>query len=181
MESRSIHASSRLLAPVATLAIAVAVAGCGSLGQLPGRVEQPHVVTMRDVDRYPEDSPVRPVLLWWRALQFGSADLAARYYSPELGLTPTKLERLIALGPDILNLRARIRVVDVEKWERRATVLVILTRAFRHPNGRTDKTRSPGSFNLVREDGRWLLSDNRYMQRILRSVQKFVKEAPPQP
>ena len=171
-------ASSRFLAPVATLTVAAAIAGCGSLGQLPGRVEQPDVVTRQDIARYPEDSPVRTVLRWWRALQFKSADLAARYYSPDVGMTPKALEGHLALPPDVLNTTAHLRVVDVEKSERGATVLIFLTNVFRHPNGRTDKTRAPNSFHLVRRDGRWLLADNRYIARIERSVKKFVEESP---
>jgi hypothetical protein len=178
MDSRSTLVSLRFLAPVATLAIAAALAGCGSLGQLPGRVEQPQVVTAEDIHRYPEGSPVRTVLQWWRALQFGNAELAARYYSPKLGLTPRKLEQALVVGPGgrILGVTAGLRVVDVEKWGRRATVLAFLTKEFRYPNGRTDKTSSTASFNVVRQGGRWFLADNSYLDRIFQTVKKFIEE-----
>jgi hypothetical protein len=176
MDSRSTLASFRFLAPVAALAIAAALAGCGSLGQLPGRVEKPQVVTVKDIDRYPEGSPARTVLLWWRALQFDNAELAARYYSPKLDLTPKRLEGALVAGPGILGLTADLRVVDVEKWGRRATVLAMLTKEFRHPNGRTDKTSVAASFNVVRQGERWFLADNRYIDRILRNAKKFFEE-----
>jgi hypothetical protein len=66
--------------------------------------------------------------------------------------------------------------VDVEKWGRRATVLAFLTKEFRHPNGRTDKTSVATSFNVVRQGGRWLLADNRYIDRVFRNVKEFVEE-----
>jgi hypothetical protein len=164
------------IGPAVALVVVAALAGCGELGELSGRIEQPHVVTMRDIARYPEDSPPRTVLLWWRALQFDSAELAARYYSPKLGLTPKGLEDALALSPDLLGVTAGLRVVDVEKSGRRATVLAILTKEFRHPNGRTDTTRVASSFNVVRQDGRWLLADNRYIDKILRNVKKFIEK-----
>jgi hypothetical protein len=179
MDSRSTLASFRFLAPVATLAIAAALAGCGSLGQLPGRVEQPHVVTVKEIDRYPEDSPVRTVLQWWRALQFGNPELAARYYSPKLDVTPKRVEEALAVGPGILGVTADLRVVDVEKWGRRATILALLTKEFRHPNGRTDKTSVTASFNVVRQGGRWFLADNRYIDRIMRNVKEFIEQGTP--
>jgi hypothetical protein len=176
MDSRSTLASFRFLAPVGTLAIAAALAGCGSLGQLPGRVEQPQVVTAQDIHRYPEGSPVRTVLLWWRSLQFGNAELAARYYSPKLGLTPKELERVLTVGPGILGVNAGLRVVDVEKWGSRGTVLAFLTKEFRHPNGRTDKTSVTASFNVVQQGGRWYLADNRYIDRVVRNIKEFIEE-----
>jgi hypothetical protein len=175
MDTRSPHARRRsaLMASV-LLTIALAVVGCGSLGALPGRVEQPRVLTTQDVDRYPRDSPARSVLEWWRALQFDSPALAARYYSPRLGLTPNELERYLKLGPGLLKLHAGVRVVQVEKQGRHSTVLIWLTQRLRHPNGRTDVVRTPASFDLVKQHGRWLLADNRYVVGVYDAVKTFV-------
>jgi hypothetical protein len=162
---------------VATLATAAALVGCGSLDPPRGRVEQPQLLTERDIERYPENSPGRVVLEWWRALQFDNASLAARYYARRLHVTPQSLERKLAVGPDVLGLKARFRVVDVIQQGRTATVLVLLTRALRHPNGRTDKVRSPHSFNVVEQGGKWRLSDNRYIDEMVRNVKLFIDKA----
>lgn len=175
MHSRSTLAH-RHLTIVAALAIAVAIAGCGSLGGLPGRVEQPQIVTEADINRYPQDSPVRAVLEWWRALQFKSAPLAARYYVPEADVTAKDLERALSIGSGLLNLNDGIRVVEVNREGREATVLVMLTKRLSHPNGRTDIVRTPVSFDLVERDGRWLLTGNQYIARILRNVTEYVEK-----
>jgi hypothetical protein len=162
---------------VATLATAAALMGCGSLGELRGRVEQPRLLTERDIERYPRDSPARAVLEWWRALQFDNPALAARYYARRVEVTPQTLQRKLGVGPDVLGLKARFRVVDVIQERRTATVLALLTRVLRHPNGRTDKVRSPHSFDLVREDVKWRLADNRYIDRVVRNVRTFIEQA----
>jgi hypothetical protein len=170
MGSRSILAIS--------LAVAALVAGCGSLGGLPGRVDAPHVVTAKEIDSYPKDSPVRTVLSWWRALQFSSPELARRYYAPDVRPTRAQMALFLKLGPNILNLRAAVDVQGVERHGDRATVLALLTRSLRHPNGRTDRIRTPASFDLVEQQGEWLLADNQYLDGILDAVKRFAKEAP---
>jgi hypothetical protein len=162
---------------VATLATAAALAGCGSLGELRGRVEEPQLLSERDIERYPKDSPARAVLEWWRALQFDNAVLAAAYYARRVEMTPPRLERRLGVGADVLGLKARFRVVDVIKERRTATVLAVLTRVLRHPNGRADRMRSAHSFNLVREGGKWRLSDNRYIDEVVRNVKIFNEKA----
>jgi hypothetical protein len=177
MHSRSIHARLRpALTASLLLLLVLAVVGCGSLGGLPGRVEQPQIVTEQDINRYPADSPVRAVLEWWRALQFKSAPLATRYYAPEADVTVKQIESALKIGPGLLNLTDGIRVVEVNREGREATVLVMLTKKLRHPNGRTDIVRTPVSFDLVEQDGRWLLTDNQYMARILRNVSEYVEK-----
>jgi hypothetical protein len=166
-----------LMVLVLTLATTAALTGCGSLGELTGRVEQPQLLTKRDIERYPESSPARAVLEWWRALQFDNPAFATRYYAARVELTPKRLERKLAIGPDLLNLKARLRVVDVIKKGRTATVLVLLTKVMRHPNGRADKARVPQAFNLVHEGGNWRLSDNRYIDRVVRNVKIFIEKA----
>jgi hypothetical protein len=175
MQTRSNHARLRS-APMASvlLAVALAVVGCGSLGALPGRVEQPHVLTTQEVDRYPRDSPARALLEWWRALQFDSPALASRYYEPRVGVTPKQLERYLKLGPALLKLHAALRVVQVQTQGRHSTVLIWLTQTLRHPNGRKDVVRTPVSFDLEKQNGRWLLADNRYMAAVYHEVKTFV-------
>jgi hypothetical protein len=165
------------IGPAVALVVVAALAGCGELGELSGRNEQPQVVTRQDLARYPRDSPAHTVLAWWRALQFDSPTLAARYYSPKLALTPERLERQLAAGPGFLDLTAGLRIVDVVAEGSSATVLALRTRVLQHPNGRKDKVAIPQSVNLRRESGEWKLADNRYIDRALANVRAFVEES----
>jgi hypothetical protein len=165
------------IGPAVALLVVAALAGCGELGELSGRNEQPQVVTKQDLARYPRDSPAHTVLAWWRALQFDSPTLAARYYSPKLALTPERLERQLAAGPGFLDLTAGLRIVDVVAEGSSATVLALRTRVLQHPNGRKDKVAIPQSVNLRRESGEWKLADNRYIDRALANVRAFVEES----
>jgi hypothetical protein len=162
----------RVLACVTT---ALVLGGCGNLGagEETDRVEQLQLLSAEDVARYPQDSPARAFLEWWRALQFGSAVNAASHFDSALKLTPARLQRQLDAGPDILALRARPRVVDVLRRGDRATVYVVFTEAERNPNGRADKVRTPRSFEVLREDGVWKLADNRYLTRALRAAKAF--------
>jgi hypothetical protein len=163
--------------PAVALVTVAALAGCGSLGTLSGRIEQPQVVTKAELARYPADSPERTVLAWWRALQFNSPNLATRYYSPRLKLTTDDLAAQLKAGPDFLDLKAGLRIVDVVTNGTSATVLAFRTRVLQHPNGRTDKVRVPQAVSLRRESGAWRLADNSYIDKAIENVQAFVDTA----
>jgi hypothetical protein len=165
------------IGPAVVLVAVAALAGCGELGELSGRNEQPQVVTRQDLARYPRDSPAHTVLAWWRALQFDSPTLAARYYSPKLALTPERLERQLNAGPGFLDLTAGLRIVDVVTQGSSATVLALRVRILQHPNGRKDRVAIPQAVNLRRESGEWKLADNRYIDRALENVRAFIEEA----
>jgi hypothetical protein len=171
-----VHVVKTKIAFVSGLLALVALGGCGDLGQLSGRVEQPQLVTKSDLAKYPTDSPQHTALAWWRALQFGSPELAARYYSDNSKVTPASLDRQLRVGPQLLDLRAGLRVVDVIRHGDRATVLAIRNRVLRFPNGRTDRVRTPQTINLRRESGEWRLTDNRYIERTLSNINAFVKK-----
>jgi hypothetical protein len=177
MDSRPTPARLRSAARASALALAIALllVGCGSLGGLPGRVQEPQLVTTRDIERYPESSPVRTVLSWWRALQFNSPELAVTYYAPEAGVTKKRIEQELFLGPNILNLKWAISAKAVERKGRKATVLALLTKILRHPNGRTDKVRAPLAFTLVQHGGKWRLAENRYLDGILHNVKGYIE------
>jgi hypothetical protein len=163
---------------VAALLALVGLGGCGDLGEVSGRVEQPALVTKRQIDRYPAGSPARTALEWWRALQYQSAPLASHYYSDRLDVTPRRLARQLKAGPQLLDLRAGLAVDDVTVIGDRATVLAVRTRVLAHPNGRTDRVRIPQVVSLRREAGEWKLADNRYLDQTLHAVHLFMKNAP---
>lgn len=162
----------------ALLAMTVVFAGCGDLGarEETDPVQQLQLLRQADLARYPDGSPARTFLEWWRALQFNSPVNAAGQYADRVGLTRRELERQLDAGQGVLGLRARPRVIDVIESGRRATVFVLFTEVERNPNGRADTRRSPQSFDLVRERGEWKLSDNRYISRTLRAARTFIEE-----
>lgn len=161
---------------VPALLAVVALAGCGELGELRGRIEQPQIVTKQQLARYPAGSPERTVLLWWRALQFNSPELASRYYASDLKLTPARLEEQLKLGPDFLDLKAGLRPVDVDESGDSATILALRERVLQYPNGRDDRVRVPMAFNLIRESGEWRLANNRYIDRALENAEAFIEQ-----
>jgi hypothetical protein len=171
--------SARIAAAAAALAILLGAAGCSGLGsdeEVPERVTGPALVTKAQLDRLPAASPARVVFEWWRALQFDNATIAARYYADDLGMTPDKLDRDLTYGAGALGLTARPRLVDVDENGDAATVNVLLEQLTPRPNGRVDKLETARGFNLVREDGEWKLSENRYLARAGR-VQRFFSVA----
>jgi hypothetical protein len=74
-----------LLIPIAVVALAFAVGGCGSSEEGPAaNVKQHELVTQSAMARYPEGSVERTFLEYWSNLQFNAwADVAA-YYDPGL-------------------------------------------------------------------------------------------------
>jgi len=159
----------------ALLAVA-ALAGCGELGELSGRIEQPQIVTKQQLARYSPGSPARTVLSWWRALQFSSPELASRYYASDLKLTPAEIEEQLKLGPDFLDLKAGLRVIDTDDSGSTATVLALRERVLQYPNGRADRVRVPMAFTLRQESGAWRLTNNRYLDRALENAQAFIDQ-----
>jgi hypothetical protein len=154
---------------VAILGAAAVVASCGSLGtgEETKPVDQPQLLTGRDLARQPEGSPARTVLEWWRALQFDNPVIAYGHYSDQVKrrLSQRELAHQLGFGPGVLDLGARPRVAEVEEKGDEATVFVLMSKVARNPNGRADETRTARSFNLVREGGDWKLADNRYLAR----------------
>jgi hypothetical protein len=139
------------------------------------RVVRPALVTKAHVDRYPPGSPARAFFEWWRSMQFDNPIVAARYYSRQLGLTPQKLETQLRLGSGALHLNQRPKLLEVEQDGDTAIVFALLEGSTRNPNGRIDVSRNARSFNLVREDGDWKLSDNMFIERGVRTSRVFLK------
>jgi len=163
----------------ATLGVAAILAGgCGSLGtgDETDRVNKLQLVRKADIARHPEGSPAQTFLEWWRALQYGSGTQAVRQYARDVEVDPKKLQHQLEVGVELLGLRARPAVHDVIEDGDQATVFAVFTSAVENPNGRADKVQSPKAFDLVREDGKWKMADNRYTTRIFRLAEKFVKQ-----
>jgi hypothetical protein len=161
-------------AALAALA-AAALAGCGAFGDDPvtERVQQPALLTKRQVERHPEGTPARAFFEWWRAVQYDNAPVAIRYYADSAGMTLAKMDRQLGYGAGALSLQARPILVEEDIDGDKATVLVLLESIVENPNGRSDRTRRARGFNLVRVDGEWKLADNLYIDRQARIYLRF--------
>jgi hypothetical protein len=156
---------------------AAALVGCGAFGDDPvtERVQQPALLSKRQVERYPEGTPARTFFEWWRAIQYDNAPDAIGYYQDSVGMTLEKMDRQLGYGSGALGLQARPHLVeeDVDGDGDTATVLVLLESVVENPNGRSDKVRKPRGFNLVKEDGEWKLADNLFIDRQAKVYLRF--------
>jgi hypothetical protein len=157
------------------VAAALTLLGCGNIGsdEVTARTEGPQLVTREQLAQHPEGSPARAFLQWWRDLQFDDAIAAARHYAKALDMSPAKLERQLRYGMTREGLAKRPRLVEVVQDGNRARVLVFLEKAAENPNGRVDTKRVPRAFHLIREDGRWKVSENLYLERLVRQARGF--------
>ena len=146
--------------------------GCSFGGdELVERVQQPTLLSAAAVERQPAGSPGRAFLEWWRVLQFNDARAGARRYAAAAAVTPERLDRQLEAASGAFS--ARPQVVEVNESGGRATVLVLLENRTRNPNGRVDVLRVPRSFELVREEGDWMLADNTYLERAVRDQESL--------
>jgi hypothetical protein len=156
----------RVLYAVALAAAAAALAGCGggggssSAAPAPAPREAEELLTAKDVSRYPEGSPARAVLAWWRRAQF------ADRIGVERAFTKSIRERLHEAGNERLAVEffaavirpARPKILDVERDGPTAVVYTQIQYV---------SSSAPRAFRLVREKERWVLDDDSYMQSVL--------------
>ena len=157
----------RAAALIAALSLAAALSACGDLSghYRPSQVVPPQRVDERVLSRYPAGSPQRAVLGWYSALQRGDLAGLRRYYSSRAAFTdPTALRfqmvqarpffRRVGLGPlsvDMVRPGSSTVVTDLRvRWEAQ--------------NGRAQELRSPQSFTLFRERGRWRFADTYFLR-----------------
>jgi hypothetical protein len=153
------------LAAIAAV-VAAGATGCGfGEDELTQRVQQPGLLSQKDLEGHPAGSPGRTMFEWWRTLQFDNPVVAAGFYSKKLDLSPAKLERQLEFGAGPLGLARRPKLVEVQEQGNKAVVLVLLEQKTDNPNGRVDTVRTARSFNLVREEGEWKLAENLYLER----------------
>jgi hypothetical protein len=118
---------------------------------------------------YPVGSSVRSLLAWWRSAQF--ADVTG----VNAGYAESVRHNLEAAGnePEVVSYfagairSARPSIIDVE---RDGSFAVVYSRIlFRQPIGLTRYVvvSVPHAFRLVREQGRWVLADDTYMETSL--------------
>ena len=176
------RASVRRRGPLlALVSLALVLGGCGGGGELealeaPGAAEQ--VLTRADVERQPEGSPERAVFAWWRAAQYSNLQRYLQSFSRDVR---TKLERgearreLRRFADAIRSARPEIVETDVS-----GNHAVVSTRVlFRQPLGLTRyvTTARPQAFELTRENGRWVLSDDFFVDILIGAVDEDAEES----
>jgi len=155
------------VAIVALVALASVTAGCGELGGDTRPAERTPPVTAQLLDQYRPGTPARAFLEWFRALQLGKTRELARYYVPSLGLTWDTLEVQRRAGAYAIDPLAPPLIKSVTTDGRDARVDVRFRTGRIWPNGRVDyRTTREVSFDLRREDGRWLMADNGFVELV---------------
>jgi hypothetical protein len=157
----------RAAALLVVLSLAAALSACGDLSgrYRPSQIVPPPPVDERALARYPAGSPQRAVLGWYGTLQRGDAAALRRYYTSRAPFTnPTALRfqvvqarrffERVGLGP---------LAVDTSR-PGLATVVTDLRIRWEAQNGRAQELRSPQSFTLVRERGRWRFADTSFLR-----------------
>lgn len=155
------------------LCATLVVSGCGDLGpDDPEPTRQPSdTLTQKDIERLDSDSPARTVLSWWRALQFGNPGGAAELYAPTTGITAERLNNQLRYAPKYFNFLARPAVQGIKYRGPVATVSLLLRSTTEAANGREDVIERPLAVRLVRVNGRWRLTDNLYLERLVTDAQ----------
>jgi hypothetical protein len=156
----------RAVALLGVLALAAAISACGDLGgrYRPSQIVPPPRVDQQALERYPPGSPQRVVLGWYGALQRDDPVAVSRYYRERTAFTTPDALRFqmvrarhffdgVGLGP---------LTVDMVR-SGSATVLTDLRVRWEAHNGRAQELRSPQSFTLVRERGRWRFADTYFL------------------
>jgi ketosteroid isomerase-like protein len=160
--------------------VGAASSGCGDLGGDTKPPRRTPIITDRDLDRYPPDSPTRAFLEWFRAMQLRDAAGMARHYLPSLHLTPAELARQRGAAAYALDPQALPLIVEVKEEGDRAGITALFRYGRVWPNGRVDLTvKQVVPFRLRRQGGRWLLADNSFVQLVAREPGNARKPATP--
>jgi hypothetical protein len=173
--------------------LAASVMSCGSSRRLdqPARVQSPRdlLVTEQQIDAVGRGTPAGVVLRWWQALQYRDLPEAKAAYSRDVDLggfigTTRKGGQLEALpnltrslggasvrqaAVELSSLVTRSRPVPLEETQTgdTARVLTVIQSATFTKKGRPRVSEVPLAVRLVREDGRWKLADNDYLNEAL--------------
>ena len=153
------------------LGLALVLGGCGGGGRLealeaPGAADQ--VLTHADVERQPEGSPERALFDWWRAAQYSNLPRYLEAFSTDVRteLEQGEARRELRRFADAIR-SARPELVETEVAGDRATVSTRVV--FRQPIGLTRyiTTVRPQAFELTRENGRWVLVDDFFVDILI--------------
>jgi hypothetical protein len=166
------------LAALVVLLAAVLGSGCGELGGDTRPPRRSPIVTESSLARLQPDAPARAFLEWFRALQLGESRALADHYVPSLGLTPATLARQRKAGAYAIDPLAPPVIEQVDVDGDRARVMAHFRTGRIWPNGRVDYTdKQVVPFALRREDGRWLLASNGFLELVAREAEGVLERA----
>ncbi len=170
----------RMVAGAVVFAVAVLGAGgCGGSDDAAVVRQQTlqkatNLVSERDIEAQPADSPERAVMMWWRGLQFRDAATVRRLFSAAArreiggGLPETVF---LDLGPSLQT--AKPEVTSVERDGDSARVYVTVRRNQVVSPKLIRQTLEYLGLTLVEEDGAWRIDDPTFFLqsgRILRDA-----------
>ena len=160
----------------ALVLVLLVLSGCGDLGGDRKGVQalSAERVEAYAVERYATGTPERTVLEWFRALQGGEAQRAARFYSAGLAVDEQQIARERRSAARFFDRFSMLGVVDVWRSAGRATVFTEIAARWAAPNGRGQEVRRPQAFTLVREGDGWRLADDLFLD----TARELVVERP---
>jgi hypothetical protein len=157
----------RAAALLVVLSLAAALSACGDLSgrYRPSQIVPPPRVDERTLARYPAGSPQRAILGWYGTLQRGDAAALRPYYSSRTPfMHPTALRFQVAQARPFFH-RVSLGPLAVDTVRPgSATIVTDLRVRWEAQNGRAQELRSPQSFTLVRERGRWRFADTYFLR-----------------
>jgi hypothetical protein len=159
---------------IAAVALASAVVGCGDGdGNLPAKNGLPAsvvLVTSEDILRESAGSPERTFLRWWRTLQFTDVRGYMSLLSDSLREARTA-DGLARVQLPIISQQANTSFPHIERVELvgdQATLYANIEHRTLVGADRYASTQIPQAFAMVREDGRWRIADDIYVEAAAR-------------
>ena len=144
---------------------AAALSGCGQLGAGYKGMQpvRPNLQDQRQVARYPDASPQRTVLEWFRALQTNDTARAFAFYAAAARVTPNLIAFERAAGSRYFAQAQLPRIISVWTGSTRATVFTLVDFRWSAPDRRGYVFERPQEFTLQLSRGQWQLADNYFL------------------
>ncbi|MDP1846856.1 MAG: hypothetical protein Q8K79_03605 [Solirubrobacteraceae bacterium] len=158
---------------IAAVAFAGAVAGCGGDGELPakrGLAASIALVSPADIVREKPHSPERAFLAWWRTLQYTDLRGYLSLLSQPLR-DARRADGMARVQLPIISQQVNKTYPHVKRVElagNRATLYVNVEHRTLVGADRYSSTQIPQAFAMVREDGRWRIADDIYVEAAAR-------------
>jgi hypothetical protein len=163
-------------AAILSATVVALASGCGSSGESTTTVTAPNITSIRDlavtghdIQSAGEASPAAALLRWWQAIQLGHVRSAINAYSRSVDTkaVPKEIKHL-----DYFFVRSKPKIVESKVAGDTVRVLTVVDgAAFEEsdPNKVLVVTQTPTSFELKREQGRWKLANDDYMEQMFRT------------
>ncbi len=163
------------------MVVIFAAAGCGgSKPPAPGTPSAAeYLITAADLHRQPAGSPQEALLSWWRSIQYDDfqgylSGLAAPLRAQQQTSKAARDDVALVSGELI---RSQPQMTEAQQESDSATLYTRIET--RQPVGATRFTTSsyPQAFTLVREAGKWKISDDFFVESRAANIRRAVNEA----